>query len=125
MDQLDQIQIIQEIVNRAIQAADPNWSELMITYHVAGGQSEFVNTYLTYHDGEIREKDLPVARDMNVWLRKLQAELSRGGGEPFTLCKLHVCADGRFNATYGYDPVDWDKLLTDPVWNFPHATSLH
>jgi len=124
MDKIDQFQIIQEIANRAISAAAPGWHELMINYYVDSDQSEFGNSYLITQDGVTREKSLPVAPDMDVWMRRLRTELAKGGQQPFTKCKLHLHADGKFDASYGYDPVDWDGLLT-AGWNFPSITSLH
>ena len=121
---MDQIQIIQEIVSRAIPVDDPDWTEFIIDYHVDEEQSEFANTYLTTRDGETREKPLQVANDLDAWLRKLRAELAQAGRPPFSSCKLHVFADGRFESSYGYDPIDWDELMTRG-WNFPHVTSLH
>ena len=59
-----------------------------------------------------------------VWMRKLQDKLAESGKQPFTRCKLHLHADGKFDASYGYDPVDLDGLVT-AEWNFPSVTSLH
>ena len=97
----------------------------MIVYHVEEGQSQFGNTYLVTIDGQTREKWLPPTNDMDDWLRKLRTELSQSGKALFTSCRLHVCADGRFDASYGYDPLDWDALTEDEEWNFPAVTSLH
>lgn len=121
---MDQFQIIQEITNRAISGAEPGWSELMILYYVEEDHSRFINTYLVARDGGIYEKSARVSHDLDVWLRKLRDELAQGGKQPFTSCKLHLCADGKFDASYGYDPVDWDGLVT-AGWNFPSVTSLH
>jgi hypothetical protein len=124
MNQYDQFQIIQEIANRAMSVAESGWSELMITYYVDGGQSEFGNSYLITKDGVTREKALPVSRDLDMWMRMLQGKLAEGGKRPFTLCKLHLHANGKFDASYGYDPVDWDGLVTSG-WNFSSITSSH
>ena len=124
MKQYDQFQIIQEIADRAMSVAESGWSELMITYHVEGGQSEFGNSYLITQDGVTRERALPVSRDLDIWMRRLQGKLTEGGKQPFTLCKLHLHADGKFDASYGYDPVDWEDLPTRG-WNFSSITSLH
>ena len=120
----DQLQSIQEIVSRAISEAQPGLSELMINYHVEDGQSEFANSYLITTSSAIHEKSLPVPNDLNAWMRQLRNELTRAGEAPFTSCKLHVHADGKFEAKYGYDPVDWDALVT-AGWNFPEVTKLH
>lgn len=120
----DQLQIIQEIVSRAISKAQPGWRELIINYHVEGGQSEFANSYLITVSSAIHEKPLPVPNDLDAWMRRLRAELTRAGEAPFTSCKLHAIADGKFEASYGYDPVDWDALVT-AGWNFPEITKLH
>jgi hypothetical protein len=124
MESLDQVQIIQEIISRAIYTAQPGWSELIINYHVDDGQSEFANSYLITVNGEIHEKSLPVPNDLDVWMRRLRAVLTRAGAVPFTSCKLDVQTDGKFDASYGYDPVDWDELVT-AGWNFPEVTKLH
>ncbi|MDR3443803.1 immunity protein YezG family protein [Dyella sp.] len=121
---MDQFQIIQEIANRAISGAEPGWSELVILYYVDEDRSLFSNSYLVAHDSVIREKSARVSNDLDAWLRKLRAELAQGGKQPFTSCKLHLCADGKFEASYGYDQVDWKGLLT-AGWNFPAVTSLH
>lgn len=120
---MDQIGIIQEIVNRAVQATEPGWTELLINYHVDEEQSEFRNSYLVSRDGVLREKSLRVANDLDSWLRRV--ELALAGRPPFTSCKLHVGVDGKFEASYGYEAIDWDALLHDNGWNFPAVTSLH
>ncbi|WP_426340087.1 immunity protein YezG family protein [Pseudoduganella sp. S-14] len=124
MDQLDQIQIIQEIVNRVISVADPHWSELMITYYVDEEQSQFANSYLVNVEGSVREKPLRTVNDLDKWLRRLRTELARGGEKPFSSCKLHLLSDGKFSASYGYDELDWEALVK-MGWNFPDVTSLH
>jgi hypothetical protein len=121
---MDQIEIIQNIVNSAISAAEPGWSELKITYHIGDGHSEFGNSYLIAHNGVIREKALPVSLDLDSWMRRLQGTLVELGGQAFTACKLHLHANGKFEVFYGYDAVDWDGLVT-AGWNFPEVTSLH
>lgn len=121
---MDQFKIIQEIANRAISGVHPGWSELMVLYYVDEEHSRFVNTYLVAQDGVIREKSARVSNDLDAWLRKLRAGLAQGGKQPFSSCRLHMCADGKFDASYGYEPVDWDALVTGG-WNFPSVTSLH
>lgn len=124
MESPDQLQIIQEIINRAISTAQFGWSEIVINYHVEDGQSEFASSYLITLNGAIHEKSLPVPNDLDAWMRRLRNELTRAGAAPFTSCKLDVHADGKFEALYGYDPVDWDELVT-AGWNFPEVTKLH
>jgi hypothetical protein len=123
MESPDQLQSIQEIVSRAISEAQPGWSEI-INYHVEDGQSEFANSFLIAMSSAIHEKSLPVPNDLDAWMRRLRTELTRGGEAPFTSCKLHVHADGKFEAKYVYDPADWDALVT-AGWNFPEVTKLH
>ena len=120
----DPLQIIQDIVSGAICQAQPGWSELNIHYHVEGGQSELACSYLIAVGGAIHEKPLPAPNDLDARMRQLRAEQSGDGDAPFTSCRLHVRADGRFEASYGYDPVDWDALVT-AGWNFPEITKLH
>jgi hypothetical protein len=124
MDKLDQGKIIQEIFDRAISAAESEWSELMITYQVEGGRSGFGNSYLITKNGSTREKPLPVSNDFDIWLRRLRTELAKNGSQPFTSCRLHFYANGKFEATYGYGSVDWDGLAT-AGWNFSSTTDLH
>ena len=124
MESLDQFQIIKEVISRATAAAQSGWSEMIIDYHVEGGQSEFANSYLITINNAIYEKPLPLHNDLDIWMRRLRTELTRVGEVPFTSCKLHVHADGIFEASYGYDPVDWDALVTYG-WNFPEVSKLH
>lgn len=124
MESIDQLRIIQEIVSRAISKAQPGWSEIIIDYHVEDGQSEFANSYLITVNNAIYEKPLPVHKDLDAWMRRLRTELTRAGELPFTSCKLHVHADGKLEASYGYDPIDWVALVT-AGWNFPEVTKLH
>jgi len=124
MDELDQFQITQHIVDRVLSVIEVGWSELIINYHVEDDQSNFGNSYLISQGGVVRERPLPVANDLDEWLRKLRTHLSQGGKTPFSSCKLHLCVDGRFEATYGYDPVDWNGLILSG-WNFASVTSLH
>jgi hypothetical protein len=124
MESLDHIQIIQEVVKIAISKAMPGWREAIINYHVEDGQSQFTNSYLISLNNAIHEKPLPVLNDLDVWMRRLRAAVTRAGEAPFTSCKLHVHADGRFEASYGYDPIDWAALAI-VGWNFSEVTKLH
>jgi hypothetical protein len=121
-----QVQLIQEIVSRAMSTAQPNWIEFMVDYHVEEGHSSFANSYLIALGDGIHEKPLPPSDpdDLDLWMRRLRAELARAGAQPFTSCKLHVHANGKFEAKYGYEPVDWDALVL-AGWNFPGVTNLH
>jgi Protein of unknown function, DUF600 len=117
VSELDEVQIIQEIVILAVSLAEKDWRELIINYSVEGAQSDFANSYLIEEGGSIKEKSLSSVYSMDVWLRKLRDYLARGGKQPFTSCKLHLRADGKYNMTYGYDKIDWDALLIGD-WNF-------
>ena len=96
----------------------------LLKYYVEDVQIEFANSYLITVNGAIHEKSLPVPNELDAWMRRLRADLARAGAAPFTSCRLYVLADGKFEATYGYDPVDWDALVTAD-WNFPEVTNLH
>jgi hypothetical protein len=117
MAELDQFQIIGEMLNRAMAVAPPGWRELMIDYFVEGPNSCVIQTYLIEKNGAIVEKSLDDIRDLHVWMDKLQAHLAQAGRPPFTRCKIHLKADGKYESTYGYDKVDW-KALVNPDWNF-------
>lgn len=117
MSELDQFQIIQDILQEAISAAEDGWRELMINYHVEGGRSSYVNTCLIASGGEECEKSLPNIDPLDSLMRQLQVHLSKSSKQLFTHCVLHLTSDGKYEATYGYEPVDWDALLI-PSWNF-------
>ncbi|EMM2647275.1 TPA: DUF600 family protein [Acinetobacter baumannii] len=101
----------QEIVNQAISVVDPGCIELILTYHVEDNHSEFGNSYLINQVGKVYEKALPVTKDLDFWFRKLEFELHQVNKQLFTSCKLHLWANGKYEASYGYDAVDWDKLM--------------
>lgn len=80
------------------------------------------NSYLINQVGKVYEKGLPVTKDLDFWFRKLQFALLKVNKQLFTSCKLHLWANGKFKFFYGYDAVDWDKLMM-AGWNFPLVTS--
>ena len=112
-----QFQIVQEIARRALSVAEGGWTELMVVYYVEGSQSAILKTYLVDEGGVTKEQALPYADGLDSWLRKLQTHLSQSGKQPFTKCKIHLWAGGKFETTYGYEKVDWEDLIT-PDWNF-------
>jgi len=89
----------------------------MIDYFVEGPNSCVIQSYLIEKNGAIVEKSLDDIRDLHVWMDELQAHLAQAGRPPFTRCKIHLKADGKYESTYGYDKVDW-KALVNPDWNF-------
>ena len=118
MVERDQFQIIQEILRRAIAVADSGWLEMIIDYYVDDSQSVTLKSFLIEERGAIVERPLETVPDMDFWLRELRAHLSQSGKPRFTRCKLHVVSStGKYEATYGYEDLDWDALL-DPDWNF-------
>lgn len=110
-----------EIINRALQAVldvlPPDWRELMVNYHVDDDESAVFNTVVVEKNGKLVEQSLPVVDDVDDLLRSLREHLAQSGKPAFTQCKIHVKAEGQYEATYGYDRVDWDALLV-PEWNF-------
>ncbi|MFS2048877.1 hypothetical protein ACEN9J_11320 [Variovorax sp. Varisp41] len=117
MKDLDQFEIMQKIADSALSTIEAGWSELIVNYFVEDSRSGFVNSYLIKENGALVEKSLPVADDLDSWLRKLQTHLAQNQRPLFTRCKLHIGANGKFDASYGYEKVDWDALLA-PEWNF-------
>ena len=117
MVELDQFQITQEIVDRLLQGVTPGWRELIVDYHDEDIQSDCGATYLFDEDGILKERAVPIARDMDTWFRMLRGHLAAGGKQEYTSCRLHLFADGRFESSYGYDAVDWAALFRKD-WNF-------
>ena len=113
MTEMDQVGIIQEVVNRVVSSIEPGWIEMMISYYVEGGQSDCLNSYLIIENGVEKEKSIPFIGDLDFWLRKWQAEMSQGGKQRFTSCKLHLWANGKFDAQYGYEKIDWNALMLE------------
>ena len=120
MTDINQFQIIQEVVTRAIKVAETGWCEMIISYCIDESQSNFCNSYLIEKDGLIKEKPLPFVNSFDSLLRKLREHLAQAERQPFTKCKLHVTSDGKYEVVYGYDAVDWNALLI-PAWNFSPA----
>ena len=115
--ELDQFQIIQEILGRATALAPRGWREMIIDFYVDPEQSATLKSYLIEKNGAVVEESLGYISDLDDLMRMLQKHLAQAGRPPFTRCKLHVKANGKYEATYGYDKVDW-KALLNPDWNF-------
>jgi hypothetical protein len=117
----DQFGIIMDVLEPAMAAAPHGWRELMIRYYVDDGQSAQVATCLM--DTAQGPTEIPLSPDLQIdgAMRRLRTHLSEAGRPAFTQAKLHLTADGNYEADYGYDPVDWSTLL-QPSWNFTHAT---
>lgn len=114
----DQFQIIQEILSAAMSVADDPWHEIIINYYVEEGQCSYTNTYLVERGGMVKEESLGDIEELDDWMRQLRKVLQKEGEAGFTHCKIHLHASGKYDAGYGYGPVDWDALLI-PAWNFP------
>lgn len=113
---LDHTQIIQDIADRVSAVADTDWSEILIDYHIEGVQSDLALSCLTERDGATVRTSLLLKRELRLHeldacLRQLQKCLAQGRQQPFTSCKLRFSSSGKFDATYGYDPIDWSALL--------------
>lgn len=117
MNQPEQFQIVSQIVETALDFVPSNWRELMINYHIEGSRSTMVNTVMIETDGGLGEEALSDIDELDDLLIELQQHLAQAGRPEFTQCKIHVKADGHYEATYGYDKVDWNALLL-PDWNF-------
>jgi hypothetical protein len=117
MDQATQFDIINRILEMALDVAPPSWHELMINYYVEGGHTAMVNTVVVDKDEGVAEESLPNMYDLAELLLELRLNLAQAGRPEFTQCKIHVKADGEYEATYGYDKVDWAALV-QPDWNF-------
>jgi Protein of unknown function, DUF600 len=110
MSESDQKQIIQRIVDVAVSVAEPGWLELVADYHADDQQSNLLSSYLMQEGNKKVEKWLPVPDSFDGLLRELRSHLARNGKEPFSSCKLHLWANGRFDMAYGYDEVPWKQL---------------
>jgi hypothetical protein len=112
VSRIDQKQIIQQIVDAAVSVAEPGWLEIIAETHIDDMQSDLLSSFLTWEEGKKVEKWLPVPNNFFLLVRELRDHLASGGGrEPFSSCKLHLWADGRFDVAYGYGPVDWKALM--------------
>ena len=76
-----------------------------------------VHSYLVKEGDTLREIALPDSHALSKHMRELQNCLAQAGRQRFTQCRIHLKADGSYEATYGYDPVDWPALLLAD-WNF-------
>lgn len=120
MEDQTQFALIQEIVRRAASLAESGWLEIVLDYKVDEIQSESGNTFLVRVNGIPTEKSLPYWDSLDQSMRALRAHLAQGNRAPFTTCKIHVLQSGKYDAIYGYEPVDWSPNES-PDWNFPSA----
>ena len=111
MTERTQIEIVQDIVDSALSRIQNGWLELVVNYCVEGGQSNFQNSFLIDVDGRRTEKYLPSTDQLDTLMRELRDHLAQADREKFSKCRIHLGADGRFDASYGYDAVDWDSLF--------------
>jgi len=119
-----QQEIFQELVSSVVNAIPEEWIEFIIAYKVDDTQSGQINTYLTKQEGVFIEKSiLAYIPEIDKCLRELRDQLSSGGKEPFSRCKVHLKSDGEFSADYSFDPIDWE---VKGDWNFdtPHKEKL-
>lgn len=114
---MDEFQIIQEILSDAMRVAEDPWHEIIINYYIEEWQCSYTNSYLVERNGVVKEESLADIEELDDLMRQLRSVLQRTGKPPFTHCKIHLRASGKYDADYGYDPVDWDALLV-PDWNF-------
>lgn len=112
-----QFALVSEVLTSASRVAPAGWTELMIRYYVEGDRSAQVVTCLAARPQGAVEEALPYDPELDPAMRRLRDHLAQAGRPPFTQARLHLRADGAYEADYGYDPVDWDALL-QPRWNF-------
>jgi hypothetical protein len=117
VEQATQFDIINRILEMALDVAPPGWREFMINYYVEGGHTAMVNSVVVDKDGGGGEESLPDMYDLAELLLELRVHLAQAGRTEFTQCKIHVKSDGEYEAMYGYDKVDWADLVR-PDWNF-------
>jgi len=108
----DQFGIIQEIGQRVLAAAPPGWWELAIDYAVDDSQSDVSISCLVKEKAEVVERSLPFVTEIDALLRRLRAHLPGSRPEPFSTCRIHFFSDGRYDARYGYDPINWDRAIS-------------
>jgi len=117
MESPDRFAILDEMVKKYAAAALAGWEQIWVNYFVSDSQSSSTNTFLISIDGSLQERSLGRVKESDSLCRKLRKVLSQDGKEPFTYMKLIIQKSGRYEVTYGYEPVDWDSLLL-PDWNF-------
>jgi hypothetical protein len=115
-----QSDLIQRILHCAISAVEEDWTDLAVTYWIEGEQSALMNSCLVSEDGAVKEKGFVASDELDELMRELHAHLAEAGQEPFTRCRLHATADGQYEVSYDYEPIDWDALM-DFDGNFPAA----
>lgn len=119
----DAFEIVSEVLKSAMAEAPQGWRELMIRYFTDDAQSSQVVTCLVDRAGQLVEAPLPYDPELDGRLRALRAHLAPGGKGPFSEATLHLKADGDYEASYGYGPVNWDALV-EPKWNFEDRTQV-
>ncbi len=123
MKEIGEFQIIQDILNDAMRVADDPWHAIIINYYVEKGQCSYTNSYLVERNGVVKEESLVDIENLDDLMRQLRKMLQQTDNQPFTNCKIHLRASGKYDVHYGYDPVDWDALLV-PDWNFFPAKTI-
>lgn len=107
-----QFDIIQGITKHALGCIESGWVELVISYAVDDCQSDLMSSYLVDVNGKKVERTLATHPEiLDKSFRDLRRHLADSSGQPFSTCRLHVWADGRFDSSYGYDEVDWSALV--------------
>jgi hypothetical protein len=121
LDQDSQFGMISRMLDVVLDEAPPDWHELMINFYVENGHTAFVNSVVVDKEGGgLMEDSLPAMFELVELMGELRQHLAQGGRPEFTQCRLHVKADGRYEASYGHDAVDWNALI-EPEWNFPEV----
>gem|GEM_PF-5643054 len=119
MRELDQFEIIQEALSYAWGCAEEGLKELRVEIHAEDHHQHLAASYLVERNGLDKVVGLLGVRgfdDMKVmkWLMMLRDNLAQAGGQKFTSCRIWMTADGKYEAKYGYDPIDWDALVPAP-----------
>lgn len=113
MSNENQFSIIKEIVDEAVLGVKEGWLALVISCYIDDKQSDFFNTYLIKEEGSLVEKSLPFSDSVVPLFRRLRSLLTNPNGEEFSGCRLFLDSNGKFDASYSYDALDWDAISLD------------
>ena len=103
-----QKEIFQDILDNALSVIDDKWVEIKFDVRMDDEQSGFVVDYFLEENGILIEKSLPYVGAFIFLFEELREHLSIGDKPKFSHCKLSFFANGKFNADYSYELVDWD-----------------
>lgn len=111
---MTEIDLVRAILRSVTSMVKGRWIEIMIDYHVDHSQSTLLMSYLVEHNGQVTERDIDYIDGLDGLLRSLREVLSKDGRNLFSRCKIHVFSSGKYEASYGYGPIDWDDFVPGP-----------